>query len=151
VTKDLLTTHIDEVQPDVFKAIAAKEDPDNNLKLLTTVQMAQTPIPVTKPDSFPRYVSGLAIWTEVPKVAATTNKFSVYVSGISDGLSTEDRENGAKLIKVKTLQLDFYKPTDSTRPGIVDIKPEDNNGLGGERWIYRPSRVRPATTEKPKE
>jgi hypothetical protein len=138
VTKDLYTRHLDEPQPAVFKAIAAREDPDNVMNLQTTVQVTQNPIPVTKPDSFPRYVSGLAIWTDVPLRAKTTNKFSVYVSGLSDGLVAEKKDDGKKLIKVKTLQLDFSKPTDSTNPGIDDIKRENNGGLGGERWIYRP-------------
>lgn len=137
VTKDLLTTHLDEPQPAVFKAIAEKEDPDKVMNLQTTVQITQNPIPVTKVDSFPRYISGLAIWTDVPQRAKTTNKFSVYVSGLSDGLVAEKNADGTKLIKVKTLQLDFQKPTDSASPGIDDIKRENNGGLGGERWIYR--------------
>ncbi len=142
VTKDLNTTHLDEPQPAVFKAIAAKEDPDNNMNLQTTVQITQNPIPITKLDSFPRYVSGLAIWTDVPQRASKTNKFSVYVSGLSDGLVAEKQPDGSKLIKVKTLQLDFQKPTDNIEPGIDDIKRENNGGLGGERWIYRPVEIK---------
>lgn len=138
VTKDLNTRHLDEPQPAVFAAIAKQEDPDKNMNLQTTVQITQNPIPVTKPDSYPRYVSGLAIWTDVPAQAAKTNKFSVYVSGLSDGLVAEKQADGSKLIKVKTLQLDFQKPTDTLSSGIDDVKREDNGGLGGERWIYRP-------------
>ncbi|MBL8865481.1 MAG: hypothetical protein KF873_09230 [Gemmataceae bacterium] len=152
VTKDLLTTHLDEPQPAVFKAIAQKEDPDQNMDLKTTVQITQNPIPVTKPDSFPRYISGLAVWTDVPLRAKTTNKFSVYVSGLSDGLVAEKQADGSKLIKVKTLQLDFQKPTDDVSPGIDDIKRENNGGLGGERWIYRPVEVKkPTVAAVPKE
>jgi hypothetical protein len=139
-TKDLMTRHLDEPQPAVFQAIDALEDPtpDKPLKLQTTTQITQSPIPVTKPDSFPRYVSGIAIWTDVPLRAGKTNKFSVYVGGLSDGLTSEVQADMSKIIKVKTLQLDFYKPTDDLKPGIDDIKPETNGGLGGERWIYRP-------------
>lgn len=152
VTKDLLTTHLDEPQPAIFKAIAEKEDPDKNMNLQTTVQITQNPIPVTKIDSFPRYVSGLAIWTDVQMQAKSTNKFSVYVSGLSDGLVAEKNEDGSKLIKVKTLQLDFNKPTDSNNPGIDDIKRENNGGLGGERWIYRAVEMKkPAATAIPKD
>ncbi|QEL18456.1 hypothetical protein [Limnoglobus roseus] len=147
VTKDLNTTHLDEPQPAVFKAIAAKEDPEKNMNLLTTVQVTQNPIPVTKPDSFPRYVSGIAIWTDVDLRANRTNKFSVYVSGLSDGLVAEKQVDASQLIKVKTLQLDFQKPTDNIRPGVDDVKREDNGGLGGERWIYRPVDKKPAPKE----
>ena len=152
VTKDLNTAHLDEPQPAVFKAIAEKEDPDKNMNLRTTVQITQDPIPVTVPDSFPRYVSGLAIWTDVPLRAKATNKFSVYASGLSDGLVAEKQPDGAKLIKVKTLQLDFQKPTDDVSPGIDDIKRENNGGLGGERWIYRAVEMKkPAVAAVPKE
>lgn len=152
VTKDLNTTHLDEPQPAVFKAIAEKEDPDKIMNLQTTVQITQNPIPVTKPDSFPRYISGLAIWTDVPLRAKATNKFSVYVSGLSDGLVAEKQADGLKLIKVKTLQLDFQKPTDDVRPGIDDIKRENNGGLGGERWIYRAVEMKkPTVAAVPKE
>jgi hypothetical protein len=152
VTKDLMTTHLDEPQPAVFKAIAEKEDPDKNMDLKTTVQITQNAIPVTKPDSFPRYVSGLAVWTDVPLRAKTTNKFSIYVSGLSDGLVAEKQADGSKLIKVKTLQLDFQKPTDDVSPGIDDIKRENNGGLGGERWTYRPVEMKkPTVAAAPKE
>jgi hypothetical protein len=146
VTKDLNTYHLDEPQPAVFKAIVEREDPtpEKPLKLQTTTQITQSPIPVTKPDSFPRYISGIAVWTDIPKLAAKTNKFSVYVSGLSDGLTAEVQPDQSKLIKVKTLQLDFYKPTDATSTGIDDIKPENNGGLGGEKWIYRPVQKKPA-------
>ncbi len=147
VTKDLLTTHLDEPQPAVFKAIAEREDPEKIMNLLTTVQITQNPIPVTKPDSFPRYVSGLAIWTDVQARASKTNKFSVYVSGLSDGLFAEPQPDGSKLIKVKTLQLDFQKPTDTINPAVDDVKREDNGGLGGERWIYRAVDKKPALTK----
>ena len=44
----------------------------------------------------------------------------------------------------KVLQLDFFKPTDDVNPKTGDIKPEDNGGLGGERWIYRAASKRKA-------
>jgi hypothetical protein len=77
----------------------------------------------------------------VPKEASKTNKFSIYVSGLSDGLMAikDDPNDKEKVtgVKTKTLQLDFFKPTDDSNPRPGDIKIEDNGGLGGERWIYR--------------
>lgn len=146
VTKDVLTpvaAQLDEPQPAVFAAVAKREDPDNIRKFKSVVELARTKVPVTRADSYPRYVYGLAIWSEAPKLSGKTNRFSVYVSGLSDGLVTEPAGEG-RLVKVKTLQLDFFKPTDTNNPGIDDIQPDDNRGLGGERWIYRASVKRPA-------
>lgn len=137
VTKDVYTTHYDEPQPAIFAAIKEREDKLGALNLVSTIKITEKPIPVTKPDSYPRYVSGLAIWTDIPKLAGKTNQFSVYVTGLSDGLIIEPDPSGNSRVLVKTLQLDFFKPTDASSTGIDDVKIEDNNGLGGERWIYR--------------
>lgn len=137
VTKDLNTSHKDEPQPALFKAVSLLEDPTGILNLKSSIALSKDKIPMTKPDSFPRLISGLAIWTDVPERAAKTNRFSVYVSGISDGLVVEPLADGGQLVKTKTLQLDFFKPTDDVNPRAGDIKIEENGGLGGERWIYR--------------
>jgi hypothetical protein len=149
VTKDLNTTHKDEPQPAIFKAVELLEDPTGVLKLKSTINISKEKIPMTKQDSFPRYVSGVAIWTDVPERAAKTNRFSIYVTGLSDGLVVEPPANGTQLVKTKTLQLDFFKPTDDINPRAGDIKPEDNGGLGGERWIYRAASKRKADAETP--
>ncbi len=152
VTKDLNTTHKDEPQPAIFKAIDALEDPTGVLKMKSTIGISKDKIPMTKEDSFPRYISGIAIWTDVPERAAKTNRFSVYVSGLSDGLVVEPTSDGGQLVKTKTLQLDFFKPTAAGTPRTGDIKPEDNGGLGGERWIYRAaSKRKPDAPKEPKE
>jgi hypothetical protein len=137
VTTDLNTRHRDEPQPSLFEAIRKREDPDRTRPYLSTVEVAREKIPVTRPDSYPRYVYGIAIWTEVPQQAGKTNRFSVYVTGLSDGIVAEPLPDGGKRVRVKTLKLDFFKPTDDNNPGAADIKPEDNRGLGGERWMYR--------------
>jgi hypothetical protein len=149
VTKDKNTVHKDEPQPELFKAIAAIEDPEKASNLKSTITISKEKIPVTKRDSFPRVVAGLAVWTDVPARAADTNRFSVYVSGLSDGLIAEPLQDGGKLIKTKTLQLDFFKPTDAVNPRVGAIKIEDNGGLGGERWIYRAASKRKADADAP--
>lgn len=150
VTKDLNTTHKDEPQPAILKQLQKLEDPAEVLNFKSTVEMSKDKIPLTKPDSFPRYVSGIAIWTDVAERAGKTNRFSVYVSGLSDGLVTEPTADGGQLVKTKTLQLDFFKPTDEINPRTGDIKPEDNGGLGGERWIYRAASKRKPDSATPK-
>ena len=143
VTKDLLTNHNDEPQPTLFETIRVKEDPDKTRNFQTTIGISKGKIPVTIPDSYPRYVYGIAIWTAVSAQAGKTNKFSVYVTGLSDGLTAEPTADGGKDVKKKTLQLDFFKPTDSINPAAGEIRPEDNKGLGGERWVYRTADKRP--------
>ena len=149
-TKDLNTAHKDEPQPAIFRAIDLLEDPTGVLKHKSTIGISKDKIPMTKADSYPRYISGIAIWTDVPERAAKTNRFSVYISGLSDGLVVERVDGTTQKIKTKTLQLDFFKPTDDTNPRPGDIKIEDNNGLGGERWIYRESSIRKTTPKDEK-
>jgi hypothetical protein len=151
VTKDLNTKHRDEPQPALFKAVAGLEDPTSVLNFKSSINISKDKIPMTKPESFPRLISGLAIWTDVPEKAPTTNRFSVYVSGLSDGLVVEPLQDGGKLVKTKTLQLDFFKPTDNVNPRTGDIKIEDNGGLGGERWIYRAASKRAADADDKKD
>lgn len=145
VTKDLLTAHKDEPQPFVVNEIKKIEDPTGARNLQTSISISRKKIPVTNPDSFPRYVYGIAVWTDVPEKAARTNRFSVYVTGLSNGVVTIDRPDGKTLVKRKTLRLDFFKPTDDINPGPGDIKLEDNGGLGGEKWDYRTSTIQTGT------
>ena len=93
VTKDLNTSHLDEPQPFIFEQVRKLEDttvgpdfPNGILDLQNTISISKKPIPPSKPDAIPRMVSGLAIWTDMDEVAPKTNKFSVYISGLSNGL-----------------------------------------------------------------
>jgi hypothetical protein len=136
VTKDLNTRHLDEPQPAIVEQIKKLEDPTGSLNIQTSNTIGLKEIPVTKPESFPRYVSGVAVWTDVPERAAQTNRFSVYVFGLSNGVATVETADGGTLVKRKALQLDFFKPTDVVNPRPGDIRLDDNQGLGGERWVY---------------
>jgi hypothetical protein len=153
VTKDLNTRHLDEPQPVVVEAIKKIEDPTGALNLLTSNTIALKEIPVTKPDSVPRYVSGVAVWTDVPERAARTNRFSVYVFGLSNGVATVETADGGMMVKRKALRLDFFKPTDEVNPRAGDIRIEDNQGLGGEKWDYVATTKRKPTAApaKPKD
>lgn len=136
VTKDLNTRHIDNMEPLAVEAIKKIEDPTDSLNLQTSISISKNKIPVTKPDSVPRYVSGIAVWTDVPEQASRTNRFSVYVFGLSNGVVKVETADGGELIKRKALRLDFFKPTDDVNPQPADIQRETNRGLGGEKWDY---------------
>lgn len=157
VTKDLNTKHLDEVQPHIFEQVRRLEDttvgpmrPNGILDLKSTIEISKRPIPPTLPDAIPRMVSGLAIWTDMAEVAPKTNKFSVYIAGLSNGQAREELRTGELLIKRKTLQINFVRPTDDTNPVVTDIRPDDTNGPA-EQWIYRTSSVAKAIgSPKPK-
>lgn len=136
VTKDLNTVHLDEPQPIIVEQLRRIEDPTGILNLQTTIGISKHPIPASLPDAIPRMVSGVAVWTEMNEKAPKTNRFSIYITGLSNGLSIEEAANGDKLIKRKTLQVNFLRPTDDTRPQLGDIIADDINSPA-ERWIYR--------------
>ena len=138
VTKDLFTSHLDEPQPYIVDQLNEIENPEKHprLDLKTTIGISKRPIPPTLPDSIPVVVTGVAVWTDMAEKAPKTNKFSIYVVGLSNGLAVEETPTGEKLIKRKTLQINFLRPTDDNKPQITDIVPDDINGPA-ERWIYR--------------
>jgi hypothetical protein len=127
----------DPTEPLITKKIREIEDPTGALNIQTSNSISKERIPVTKPDSIPRAVHGVAIWPDVAEKSARTNRFSVYVTGLSNGISRADTDDGGSIISRKTLQIDFVRPTDHTRHEHDDIVPNDNNGLGAEKWIYR--------------
>lgn len=147
VTKDLFTSHLDEPQPFIVDQLDAVENPtkERRLSLQTTIDISKRPIPPTLPDSIPKVVTGVAVWTDMGIKAPKTNKFSVYVTGLSNGLAVEETPTGERLIKRKTLQINFLRPTDDNKPQAGDIVPDEANGPA-ERWIYRTvSSVKPKT------
>jgi hypothetical protein len=156
VTLDRHTRHPDEILPSVEDAIKKREDPTGRFHIKNSVTITADQIPVSNPDAYPRTVSGVAIWTGVddpiPGVKeqpAKTNKFSIFVAGLSNGYTEErpiDRP-GVKIIKRKTLQLDFE------RLGAGD--PADPSGIrwtGNATWMYRASTdpLQPAAGAEPK-
>jgi hypothetical protein len=74
--------------------------------------------------------------------APKTNKFSVYVVGLSNGVAVEQKllpnDQLATITKKKTLRLDFIRPTDDVRQQISDIQPDESAGPA-ETWVYRTS------------
>ncbi len=150
VTKDyLLPALLDEPQPHIIDQLRRIEDPTGVLNIQTTIGISKRPIPPSKPDAIPRVVSGVAVWTDMAEKAPKTNKFSVYITGLSNGLATEELKTGEKLIKRKTLQIKFIRPTDDNRPQITDIRPDDSAGPP-EEWIYRTAGTRPGFQPMPK-
>jgi hypothetical protein len=157
VTKDgELRSFLDDLQPMVFKQVRRIEDtsisdknPEGELKIQSSVSISEKKIPVTRVDSVPRAVYGVAIWLDVAEKAPTTNNFSIYVGGLSNGVAVTESDGGQETVTQKTLQLDFFRPTDNARPGQNDIRPNDNGGLGEWQWVYRAAPARKAAAAAP--
>jgi hypothetical protein len=134
---------LDDLSPALAEQVRAVEDPTKSLNMQSSVSISKTPVPVTRADSVPRSVYGIALWPDVAEKAPTVNNFSVFVTGLSNGTSVAKAEGGAETITRKTLQLDFIRPTDNRNQTLGDIRPNENGGLGAYRWLYRVTPVRP--------
>src|SRR5262245_30801074 len=77
VTQDKPGRYVDQVLPSVQEAIRRVEDPVGILKIKNSVTIASEPIPVTKPESTPRAVTGVAIWDDVDP---DSNRYSIFVT-----------------------------------------------------------------------
>jgi hypothetical protein len=142
VTLDRHTRHPDEVIPSVEEAIRKREDPTGRINIKNSVTISAEDIPVSKKDAYPRAVTGVAIWTDVDPVAdgkdktPRTNKFSIFIAGLSNGY-TEERpigQPGVKIIKRKTLQLDFERLGSGEQ-----TEPSGIRWTGNATWMYRAS------------
>lgn len=141
-THDYETVHADEIMPAVQEAIAKIEDPTGRLGLKNSVNINKEPIPITPENSFPRAVTGLAIWTDIYDRAPKTNRFSIFISGLSDGWRKDPKDN---IIRRKTLQLNFQRLGDEIQNDPNSIRFVDNPS-----WIYRAANDNQGGSEAPK-
>ncbi|HEX4612437.1 MAG TPA: hypothetical protein VH092_29860 [Urbifossiella sp.] len=165
VTRNPPGNYLDEPQPYILDQIRRFEDrtqspefPNGRLNLMSSIQISRRPIPPSLPDAFPRLVSGLAIWADLPVAARRSPQLSVYVTGLSNGVATEQSRpippdnRIITVIKRKALRLDFFRPTDDNRPEPTDIRADVSNGPA-ETWLYRSSaqpRQAPGPVAEPK-
>jgi len=137
----------DQVLPTAQKAISQIEDPTGHLDIKNSVTIASVPLPPAKPDAVPKWVTGVAIWDDVDPEA---NHFSIFVSGLSNGWSVDDKE----VVRRKTLQLNFKRLGDRNSKDARDIR-----FIRPEEWVYRavaagkatPKGGKPAEEPKPKD
>jgi hypothetical protein len=135
VTLDKPAVYKDQILPKAQKAIQELEDPTGHLNIQNPVQLAdpKKPIPPSKPDAFPRTVTGVAIWTGVDPEAT---RLSIFVTGLSNGLSfAESQPDGKPVVRRKTLQLNFMRIGGSRafqESGEIRFMPP-------VQWLYRAS------------
>jgi hypothetical protein len=118
VTHDKPATYKEVIKPDVFKAIVKQEAPDGKLDLKDSATVAKKATPPSKKDAAPQVVNGIAVWEGVDPMS---NRFSVYVAGLSNGRVTDEMKN----VRRKTLQLNFKSDGETIRY------------IAPPQWLYR--------------
>jgi hypothetical protein len=129
VTLDKPGAYQDEILPKVQEAIQKIEDPTGFLEIKNTVTIRR-PLSPSKKDALPHAVSGVAIWDDTTKEQnlRDTTRFSIFVSGLSNGWSVDD--NGK--VRRKTLQLNFRRLGDRFYQDSREIR-----YVPPEEWVYR--------------
>ncbi|MDA7903749.1 hypothetical protein N9B31_08810, partial [Mariniblastus sp.] len=95
----------DTISPIALEQIRQKEDP--NQVLFDTHQMSQAKIPAAK-NATDRGIWGVAIWENVdPRI----DFVSVFIQGLTNAFRLSDPVSAPS--KLKTLQLNFWRPGDS--------------------------------------
>jgi hypothetical protein len=124
----------DQVLPAVQEQIAKIEDPTGFYKVKNSVTIAAEPIPPSKPDANPIYVTGVAVFPDVAEKAPDVTKFSIFVTGLSNGW-TEDPQTHD--VRRKTLQLNFRRFADARvqTSEVIRFQPP-------VEWVYRSTGVK---------
>jgi hypothetical protein len=134
VTLDKPGRYVDQDLPSVQEAIRRIEDPVGVLKIKNSVTISSEPVPVTKPESAPRAVTGVAIWDDVDP---DSNRYSIFVSGLSNGWSlAEVPPDNKQVLRRKTLQLNFKRVGDRYYQHSDEIR-----FVPPAEWVYRMSSV----------
>jgi hypothetical protein len=143
VTQDKGTVYRDQILPTVQEAIRKIEDPGDNLKIKNSVTMGAEPIPPTKPDAAPRAITGVAIWDD--KDIAESNRYSIFISGLSNGWAETDpvEPGGKPVVRRKTLRLDFKRVGDQFYQDAREI-----HFMPPATWIYRAANLKAKDEKK---
>ncbi len=112
----------DQVLPKVQEQIAKTEDPTGFYDIKNSTTIAAKPIPPSKPDANPIYVTGVAIFPDVVETIPDVTHFIIQVIGLSNGWQ-EDADT--HLIRRKTLQLNFRRYADARvqESGVIRFQP----------------------------
>jgi hypothetical protein len=146
VTQDKAGTYRDQVLPSAQEAIRKVEDPTDLLKIKNSVTIAADPIPPSKKDGPARAVTGVAIWDD--KDIAESNRYSIFVSGLSNGVALTDNPEEPKkeVVRRKTLRLDFKRIGDQYYQDAREI-----HFMPPATWIYRAADLKAVKDDKKKD
>jgi hypothetical protein len=124
----------DEVLPSVQDQIRKIEDPTGFYDVKNAVTIAAKPIPPSKPDANPIYVTGVAVFADVVEKAPDLTKFSIFITGLSNGWAEDPQTH---IVKRKTLQLNFRRFADARVQSSEVIRFQ-----APVEWIYRGTGVK---------
>jgi hypothetical protein len=146
VTQDRDGVYHDQVLPAAQEAIRKIEDPTDLLKIKNSVTISADPVPPSKKDGPARALTGVAIWDD--KDIAESNRYSIFVSGLSNGVAQTDAlEPGGKTVtRRKTLRLDFKRIGDQYYQDAREI-----HFMPPATWIYRAANLKAVKDEKKEE
>ncbi|MAG93042.1 MAG: hypothetical protein CMJ48_04765 [Planctomycetaceae bacterium] len=129
-------THPDEILPQVQRDIEKREKQKfNNSVEIVGALPATTPLGATTLNA--KY--GVAIWRGVD---LRTDRFKVFMTGLSNGYKIGKDPDGAPLYLRKTLVQEYWRPGDRFNPSEREIRAK-----GDPVWLYRADPAkRPAGT-----
>lgn len=144
-------SYLDKLVPVAMEPIRRREDPRR--RLLSSVEMMQKPLEVTT-EAEDNSVWGVAMWesgVEGDQVDPATDYFSVFVAGLSNAYKFADPPGSYKpgsppasgrLFRQKTLQLNFWRPSDAyleqESPIYLGTPPAvTGQGQIDYQWVFR--------------
>ena len=149
---ELRKSYLDKIIPVAMAPIRAQEDPRR--RLLNSAEMMRQPIEVSTANE-DRSVWGLATWESGfesgDMVDPRTDYFSIYVDGLSNAYKFVDQPGAyqagdppatGRHYREKTLQLNFWRPSDEFSDAETDIYLGTPTDLGIEgridyQWVFR--------------
>jgi hypothetical protein len=146
VTHDKDAVYHDQVLPTAQEAIRKVEDVTDLLKIKNSVTIAADPIPPSKKDGPVRAITGVAIWDD--KDIAESNRYSIFVSGLSNGVAQTDplEPGGKQVIRRKTLRLDFKRIGDQYYQDAREI-----HFAPPATWTYRAANLKSVAADEKKD
>jgi hypothetical protein len=119
-------TYLDQVIPEALPYIQRREKG----KYLSTVDVVG-PIPAaSEPDDPDREgLWGVAMWRGIDPEA---DRYTVFMTGFSNGLRVIDGPDGKPVIQTKTITQKYWRPGDPYEREEPEIRP-----LAPAEWIYR--------------
>jgi hypothetical protein len=154
-THDKGMSYPDQVLPTAIAKIRQIEDRAGADDIKNTVTISSKPIPVSLPKADPRPVTGVATWIDPNEIdadddadtkakkkerprLAESNRYSIFISGLSNGFTLTDDPGDKKkqLVRRKTLQLLFQRLGDKS-----SVKSEAIRFRPPAVWIYRASKA----------
>lgn len=115
-SSEVKKAYLDRIVPAAMPVIQLREM--RGAKLHNSAEISQVSIPVVPRDGGPG-VWGVATWEDVdPRI----DFFSIYVQGLTNAFRLEPSPTGSIAQRLKTLQLNFWRPGDTENENEAEIR-----------------------------